>query len=99
MYQIGEIDFGIRGILDEYLKNYGYAGKKNIIDTLGYLIYEVEKGFREKNLNPAGNIEIHKNSVWLQCLLKYFKTGNAVFRFLTLEAPSFREGSIHKNKK
>jgi len=63
MYQIGEIDFGIRGILDEYLKNYGYAGKKDIIDTLGYLIYEVEKRFREKNLNPAGNIEIHKNSV------------------------------------
>jgi len=63
MYQIGEIDFGIRGILDEYLKNYGYAGKKDIIDTLGYLIYEVEKRFREKNLNPVGNIEIHKNSV------------------------------------
>jgi len=63
IYQIGEIDFGISGILDEYLKNYGYAGKKNIIDTLGYLIYEVEKRFREKNPSPVGNIEIHKNSV------------------------------------
>jgi len=63
MYQVGEIDFGISGILDEYLKNYGYAGKKNIIDTLGYLIYEVEKRFREKNPSPGGNIEIHKNSV------------------------------------
>jgi len=48
IYQIGEIDFGINGILDEYLKHYGYAGKKDIIDTLGYLIYEVEKRFREK---------------------------------------------------
>ena len=42
MYQVGEIDFGICGILDDYLKRYGYAGKKDIIDTLGYLIYEVE---------------------------------------------------------
>ena len=35
------------------------------------------------------------NSNLDECLLKYFKTGNAVFRSLTLEAPSFREGSIH----
>ena len=52
--QVGEIDFGISGLLDEYLENYGYKGKKEIIDTLGYLIYEVEKRFREKYPNPAG---------------------------------------------
>ncbi len=55
MYEIGEIDFGIHGTLDGYLENYGYKGKKEIIDMLGYLIYEVEKRFREKNPSPAGN--------------------------------------------
>ena len=54
MYQVGEIDFGISGLLDEYLERYGYAGKKDIIDALGYLIYEVERRFREKNPSPAG---------------------------------------------
>ena len=57
MYQIGEIDFGICGELDEYLNHYGYKGKKDIINTLGYLIYEVEKRFREKNPSPAGECE------------------------------------------
>ena len=61
MYQVGEIDFGISGLLDEYLKDYGYAGKKNIIDTLGYLIYEVEKRFRENNPSPAGQVETKSN--------------------------------------
>ena len=65
MYQIGEIDFGICGELDNYLKNYGYAGKKDIIDTLGYLIYEVEKRFREQNPSPTGQCKtmLHKNSI------------------------------------
>ena len=54
MYQIGEIDFGISGLLDEYLEHYGYIGKKDIIDALGYLIYEVEKIFREKNSLSVG---------------------------------------------
>ena len=54
MYQVGEIDFGISGLLDEYLEHYGYAGKKDIIDTLGYLIYEVERRFREKKPSQAG---------------------------------------------
>ena len=61
MYQIGEIDFGISGLLDEYLEHYGYAGKKNVIDTLGYLIYEVERRFREKNPSPAGETESNSN--------------------------------------
>ncbi len=54
MYQVGEIDFGICGTLDDYLKHYGYTGKKDIIDTLGYLIYEVERRFREQNTSPCG---------------------------------------------
>lgn len=55
IYRVGEVDFGIVGTLDEYLKDYGYAGKKQIIDTLGYLIYEVEKRFREQNPSPTGD--------------------------------------------
>ena len=63
MYQVGEIDFGISGLLDEYLDDYGYKGKKEIVDTLAYLIYEVEKRFREKNPSPAGEAVMHKSSV------------------------------------
>ena len=47
MYRVGEIDFGIWGTLDEYLKRYGRKGKEDIVGTLGYLIYEVERKFRE----------------------------------------------------
>ena len=54
MYKVGEIDFGINGGLDEYLEHYGYEGKKEIIATLGYLIFEVENRFRNNKLNPVG---------------------------------------------
>lgn len=47
MYHIGEIDFGINGGLDDYLRHYGLKGKQDIISTMGYLIYEVERRFRE----------------------------------------------------
>lgn len=52
MYAMGEIDFGIvSGVLDDYLKRYGYKGKNEITSMLGYLIYEVEKRFRETQPN------------------------------------------------
>ena len=54
MYKVGEIDFGINGELDEYLEKYGYEGKKEIIATLGYLIFEVENRFRNNELHPVG---------------------------------------------
>jgi hypothetical protein len=54
MYKVGEIDFGINGGLDEYLEHYGYEGKKEIVATLGYLIYEVENRFRNNKFNPVG---------------------------------------------
>lgn len=47
MYEMGEVDFGISGNLENYLKEYGYKGKKDIIDTLEYLIQEVEAKFRK----------------------------------------------------
>lgn len=46
MYKIGEIDFGICGTLEDYLESFGYEGKKDIIKTLSYLIYEVENIWR-----------------------------------------------------
>lgn len=49
MYRIGEIDFGINGGLEKYLERYGYEGKKEIVSTLGYLIYEVENQFKKVN--------------------------------------------------
>lgn len=44
IYNIGEIDFGIKvGPLTDYLKRYGYQGKREIIATLGFLIHKVEE--------------------------------------------------------
>ena len=45
MYRVGEIDYGLAGTLDEYLKRFGQKGKKEIISALAYLIYEVEERF------------------------------------------------------
>lgn len=47
-YRIGEGEFSIKSAaLDDYLSSYGYEGKCEIVKTLSYLIYEVEKRFRE----------------------------------------------------
>ena len=43
VYDIGEIDFGISAILDDYLKSYGAAGKDEIVRTLAYLIHAVQQ--------------------------------------------------------
>lgn len=51
MYDIGEIDHGIYGDLDKYLKKYGYDGKVDIVNALSYLIYEVERRYREHSQN------------------------------------------------
>ena len=55
MYRVGEVDFGIYGTLDDYLKSFGSKGKNDIISTLGFLIYEVERRFREMNPPAAGD--------------------------------------------
>jgi len=49
---VGEIDFGISGNLDEYIENYGKAGVDEIINTLAYLIYEVQRKLREDDQTP-----------------------------------------------
>ena len=49
IYKIGEIDFGICGELQTYLESFGFEGKKEIVQVLGYLIYEVEKRWHEIN--------------------------------------------------
>ena len=43
-HAIGEIDFGINGAIDKYIEQYG---SDEIIKTLAYLIYWVEKKHRE----------------------------------------------------
>ena len=49
MYKVGEVDFGIHGTLDEFIERYGREGAKDIILTLSYLIYEIEKRLRDKS--------------------------------------------------
>ena len=41
---MGEIDYGIySGVLENYIKHYGHKGKKEIMNTLAFLIGEVAK--------------------------------------------------------
>jgi hypothetical protein len=47
IYQVGEIDFGICGVLDDYLKTYGRKGKDDILLMLMYLGYEVTRRWKE----------------------------------------------------
>lgn len=42
MYSIGEIDFGINGNLDLYLKRYGIEGMNNILVKLSHLTWAVK---------------------------------------------------------
>ena len=42
MYHIGEIDFGVHGILENYIKKYGITGVESILATLGHLAWEVK---------------------------------------------------------
>ena len=42
MYRIGEIDFGVHGILEKYIKEYGNAGVNDILTTLAHLAWEVK---------------------------------------------------------
>lgn len=70
MYHVGEIDFGISGNLQEYVKNYGYDGVKEVLATLGYLSYVVRKtldevGGKEVPTGDNSNVVMHKNSVTL----------------------------------
>lgn len=54
IYNIGEIDFGIKvGPLTDYLKRYGYQGKREIIATLGFLIHKVEEYHAENAENDS----------------------------------------------
>ena len=50
-YHIGEIDFGINRGLKNYLQVYGEKGKEDLLKTLSYLIYEVERKYRAINAN------------------------------------------------
>ncbi len=45
-YHVGEIDFGITCELDNHLVKYGRKGKEEIVKTLSYMIYEVERRCR-----------------------------------------------------
>lgn len=58
MYNIGEIDFGINGQLDDYIKQYGYEGVKDILATLGHLAYEVKDRFfkLQRNIEKSQNL-------------------------------------------
>ena len=52
MYDIGEIDFGIRD-LSGYLERYGSKGKDDIIRKLSHLIYRVEDRFQDIHQEQA----------------------------------------------
>lgn len=43
MYEVGEIDFGISGELDDYLERYGQKGMDNILKALAHLTWHVQQ--------------------------------------------------------
>ena len=43
IYEIGEIDFGISGELDNYLKTYGRKGMDDILKTMCHLIWHIQQ--------------------------------------------------------
>ncbi len=45
IHSVGEVDFGIHGMVDKFLELYGREGKDDIVKTLAYLIYAVESRF------------------------------------------------------
>lgn len=50
-FNIGDIDYGIyTGLVENHIKNYGPKGKKDIMNTLAFLIGEVAK--MEVPVNP-----------------------------------------------
>lgn len=61
MYEIGEIDFGISGEVDSYIKKYGRKGIKDILLTLTHLIWHIkERGYKIVE-------EKEKNSISQSC--------------------------------
>ena len=47
IYDVGEIDFGVSSMLEDYLKRYGADGKDEIVKTLAYLIHAVQQRMSE----------------------------------------------------
>jgi hypothetical protein len=43
MYRVGEIDFGVYGTFDEYIKHYGRNGLNEILLSLCHLIWHTKE--------------------------------------------------------
>ena len=56
MYQIGELDFGVSGLLSDYIEKYGIKGRDDILAMLGYLAWEVQETYLEVNRKDLGGI-------------------------------------------
>ena len=61
MYQIGEIDFGVSGELDNYLEKYGRKGMDDILKTMCHLIWHIQQyGYpiikKKENANDSGEV-------------------------------------------
>lgn len=57
LYRIGELDYGISVIaMENYLKNYGHEGRKELLYMLGFLSHQVCEYFeriQKENLSQA----------------------------------------------
>jgi len=60
-YRVGEIDFGIKvGALEDYLMRYGYEGKREIMNMMSYLIYEIERRYRDLPNSQGAVAQVQK---------------------------------------
>jgi len=47
-YRVGEIDWRVSSLLDEYIEKYGREGANELVQALGFMIYTVRRKFMIK---------------------------------------------------
>ncbi len=66
LYKVGEIDFGVSGELDNYIKQYGRKGINDILIIMSHLIWHIQeygyKTIKEQTKTETDNEQTTKNN-------------------------------------
>ena len=57
-----ELDFGVSGLLSDYIEKYGIKGRDDILAMLGYLAWKVQETYLEVNRKDLGGIMMEGKS-------------------------------------
>ena len=61
IYHIGELDFGVSGLLSDYIEKYGSDGRDAILAMLGYLAWKVQETYLEIKRRDSETLSYHKH--------------------------------------